>query len=816
MRRLSIARLILLALIGLSIVLAGVAALGVASLYDARQEYEDTLALSYSGEVAGTNLLAASVVEESVLRARTSAATRQRAAAAFDRSVSDARAAVRGDAKSLALIRETAKVEGALRAAAEAPNRRAALAAVAKDLGAARTAASQLGQRQRDVRNQARDHASDRTHKAVLTAILAGGLALVAAIGLVLLLVAGLRQPLDHLVDATRRLAGGSLDTRLEPEGPSELRELSSAFNVMATDLEGARARVEAGRQRLAAVIESQGDALVICDGYGRIVQVNPRAETLVPALTVGTSVRGTEPLPPLDEVLGQEAEVDYNGRTLAVTAARMGPQLDDGVVFTVRDNTERARLERAKSEFVATASHELRSPLTSIKGFVELLGSTEISTRQREFVDIILLSTNRLVDLVNDLLDVARVEAGQLEIQRRPIAVAEAVREVAALMRPRIDERGQLLSVEIAPALPVAWADPARVRQIVTNLLTNAHLYTEDGGRITISVGASGEAVLLSVSDEGHGMTEEQVERIFERFYRGEGGNTGTGTGLGLSIVRSLVELHDGTIDVTSEVGVGTTVTVRLPRAPSAADLAEPREALRGRKVLVVEDQPDLAQLIATQLEPFEVETKFARTADEAMDMLRRETFDAVTLDILLENSDGFEVLRAIRNDPTLRRTPVIVVSVMAGQDTLAAEWSVNKPIDAKELTDAIGSAILAGRARVLVVGRAMMREIVGPMLEQRGIECAWATTGAEAGRLCEETHFEVALVDAGMRAPHAALAQLDLRGRRLRRSVVVFSAGDDSPGLARLDPTPVSIEDATQAVVEALRGSAGSEIPR
>jgi CheY-like chemotaxis protein len=157
-----------------------------------------------------------------------------------------------------------------------------------------------------------------------------------------------------------------------------------------------------------------------------------------------------------------------------------------------------------------------------------------------------------------------------------------------------------------------------------------------------------------------------------------------------------------------------------------------------------------------------------------------------------------------------------VIVVSVLAGQETLAGEWSVTKPIDAEKLIDAIGSAILAGRARVLVVGRAAMRPVVGPMLERRGIEYAWATSGAEAGRMCEETHFEVALVDAGMRSPQAALAQLDLRGRRLRRSVIIFSTGELAPGLARLDPDPIPVEDATQAVVDALRTGAAVESPR
>jgi CheY-like chemotaxis protein/anti-sigma regulatory factor (Ser/Thr protein kinase) len=408
-------------------------------------------------------------------------------------------------------------------------------------------------------------------------------------------------------------------------------------------------------------------------------------------------------------------------------------------------------------------------------------------------------------------------VEAGQLEIQRRPISVAEAVREVAALMRPRFVAREQQLVVDIAPALPVALADPARVRQIVTNLLTNAHLYTGEGGTVTVRVGASGDFVLLAVSDQGRGMSTEQVDKAFNRFFRADG-SRGTGTGLGLSIVQSLVELHEGSVDITSEVGRGTTVTVRLPRARVAADLIEPRDALQGRRVLVVEDDPDTARLIVAQLEALEVEAHTTGDGAEALALLRRERFDAVTLDILLGNGsvDGFAVLGEIRSDPALAGLPVIVVSVMAGREALAAEWSVSKPIDADELTDAIGSAILAGRARVLVVGRAAMRDIVGPLLDRRGIEYAWATSGAEASRMCEETHFEVALVDAGMRAPQAALAQLNLRGRRLRRSVVVFSAEDEASGIARLDPLPMPVEDATLAVVEALRDSASLQVGR
>jgi signal transduction histidine kinase/DNA-binding response OmpR family regulator len=799
MRRLSIARLLLLALLGMTLALTTLATLEVAALYQARTDYEDTLGRTYSGEVAVANLLTASVVEESI-KERSGAAAERRAEAAFNRAADAARKAAAHDDRSVELIDEAARSEAVLRASGRSPI-------------AGRRAMTAFVRRQIDLRENARDDATGRTNRAVATAIVAGVLALSAAAALVVLLVGGMRRPLSGLVGASRRLASGDLHARVVADGPAELRELSGAFNAMAADLDASRERIEAGRRRLAATIESLGDALIICDGYGRVLEVNPRAEVLVPDVHVGSSIASEPgPLPPLDEVLDREVEVeDTSGRTLAVTAARMGPRLEDGVVFTVRDTTERARLERAKSEFVATASHELRSPLTSIKGFVELLGQTDLNPRQREFTDVILLSTNRLVDLVNDLLDVARVEAGQLEIQRRPISVAEAVREVAAMMAPQFADREQELLVEIAPALPVALADPARVRQIVTNLLTNAHLYTGEGGRVTIRVGATGDDVLIVVTDQGRGMSTDQVDRVFDRFFRADG-SRGTGTGLGLSIVQSLVELHEGSIDIQSELDQGTTVTVRLPRARGAADVEAPREALHGRRVLVVEDDAETAQLIAQQLRELEVDVRIAASAEEALALLRQERFDAVTLDILLGEGkvDGFGVLHQIRGDEALSKLPVIVVSAIAGQEALAAEWSVAKPIDSDELTDAIGSAILAGRARVLVVGRAAMRDVVGPLLERRGVDFAWATSGAEARRMCEETHFEVALVDAGMRAPQAALTQLDLRGRRLRRSVVVFSADGEATGMARLDPSPVPLEDATQAVVEALRGGA------
>jgi signal transduction histidine kinase/CheY-like chemotaxis protein/HAMP domain-containing protein len=806
--RLSLARSLLIGLVGLTIALSVVAGLGVAGLYGARQDYEDQLALAYTVEVSAANMLAAGVIEESVLRANTGRAARAQAQRAYEQAATATRRAALGDERSLELVDAITAAQRRARAAGGGPR-------LDRWLRESRSFATELAARQGRRRAEARDAAAADSRRSMITIGVAGGLALLAALAFVSALIGSIRSPLDALVRAARMLAAGQLKTRVKPSGPAELRELAEAFNSMADDLDRARAEVDNQRARLATIIESLGDGLVVCDRDGRVVQVNPRAIELAPTLAPGVVIAAESgPLPGLGETLDGEVQIEHRGRTLSVTAARLGDGDDHGVVWTMRDVSERSRLERLKSEFVATASHELRSPLTSIKGFVELLRRTQLNDKQGEFVDIIRLSTNRLVDLVNDLLDVARVEAGQLEIHRRPMSLVDAVEEVATLMRPRFEDRNQNLVLELPSALPAAFGDPGRVRQIITNLVTNAHLYTPEGGEIVVAAGVEEGALTLRVADNGIGMSAEQLDRVFDRFYRGasDGGEMmASGSGLGLAIVKSLVELHEGTIEVQSELAVGTAFTVRLPRAPAAVDMLSPRMALRGKRVLVVDDEPAVARLIAEQLEPYDVRATIVTSGEEAIRLLRSEEFDAMTLDILLGDMSGFEVLREVREDPELSRLPVVVVSVLSGGDALAGEWVISKPIEAEELVDAVGSAVLAGRSRVLVVGRAGSREMVAPALERLGIEFDWATSGAQASRLCQDRRFEVALVDAGLRSLPAIMSQLDLRGRRLRRTVIVFSTGEDAPGLARLDAEPVPVEDATNAVLAALGGAPG-----
>jgi len=814
--RLPLAPTLTLALVGLTLVLAVVAALGIGNLYSARQEYEDALARTYALEAASARLLAAGVIEETALtaRGRGSAQRRRVARRAFDAQASQVRRLARGDRQSLQRVQARIDAERRARRAAEEA-RGAGSAKARRDLERsirrARDASDVLAARQSERRVAARETVKRDTRSALLIAAGAGGLALLGAIALIAALIRSIRRPLDSLVSATQNLAAGNLSERVEPSGPLELRELDSAFNTMADRLQGAQSRIEAEREKLAITIESLGDALVVCDTDGRVTAVNRRAEEIVPNLRPGANAHaGGSLLPPLHEALAGEVVVQRDDRTLSITAARLGSRGGDGVVWTLRDITERARIDRAKSDFVATASHELRSPLTSIKGFVELLGRSDaLRPREREFVSVILQSTDRLVDLVNDLLDVARLEAGRMEVHPRLFDLEDVVREVAALMGPRVEGKDQRLVLDLPPGLPHALADPVRVRQILTNLVSNAHQYTGEGGQITIAADRAGSLLELSVADSGRGMTREDMDRAFDRFVRRDDG--GSGTGLGLAIVKSLVDLQGGTIAVHSQVGEGTTFTVRLPAEPERDERDSPRQAIRGKRVLVVDDEQDVARVIAAHLAPYEVEAEIVTSGDRALERLRSGQFDAVTLDILMEQENGLDVLRALRADEELRRTPVVVVSVVSHHQAIFGEWKVAKPIEPNQLADTLGSAVLAGRTRLLVVGRSSVRPRLEPSLVRLGLDHEWVTSGPAAAQACQRRRFEVALVDSGMRAPESVVRALDLRGRRVGQAVLIFSSDEGVEGVARMGAETVAIEQAAEAVLATL--SAGAE---
>ncbi len=808
------ARVLSAALLGIALTLAVITGLGIAALYHARQNYEDRLSVTSGLEVSAADLLATGVVEEAQFRrppAGRDPLLVKRATDAYDAAAARAQVLAGGapDPATDRALRAELRAERTARRLAGRPQAGPGGARTARLIGLhlarARRATLALSARQAVRRDDARRTAASATRRAVLAIAISGGLALAAVLLLVAALIRAMRSPLGELLEATRRLAGGDLGSRVKPGGPRELQILGDAFNRMGSDLAAAQARLDSERQRLAVTIESLGDGLILCESDGTVAAVNPRAVELVPELRPGRRADGlASPLPAVGEALRGEVIVERpGGITLAITAARLG--VGEGVIWTVRDVTGRARLERAKTEFVATASHELRSPLTSIKGYAELLSSSEgLSARQAEFLQIIALSANRLTDLVNDLLDVAKIEAGNVELYRRPTDLREVVRESVELIRPRLNDKHQSLELDVGQAVPQALVDPGRVRQIVTNLLTNAHLYTGEGGKIAVSVRSGPGGLTIAVKDTGRGMDATERARVFERFYRGEGPRSERGTGLGLAIVKSLVDLHHGRVDLESQPGVGTTFTVTLPRAP--VDIGQAKlSGIAGRRVMVVDDEPKVAELIAANLARIGVATVQVHSGREALARLRGSHFDAVTLDVLMPGMNGIDTLREIRADPQLRRVPVVFVSVFADHGALEGEWVVPKPIDSAELGAVLSVAVASGRTRVLVVGREEMRDRLEPELDRLGVEYVYEMSGPAAARACERQRFEVALIDAGLRSPQAVIESIELRGRRTGRAMIFFSSGA-KPSETRLGVPVLPLAQAAFAVRAAL----------
>jgi two-component system, OmpR family, sensor histidine kinase BaeS len=280
-------------------------------------------------------------------------------------------------------------------------------------------------------------------------------------------------------------------------------------------------------------------------------------------------------PLEQLVDAAGRLAAGDRSARVevggLSETAT-LGNAFNEMAEELEQEEVRRAELDRLKDEFVLTASHELRSPLTSVQGFAELLmlERESLTPRQAETVEVILDNCRHLVRLLNDLLDLARSDAGRLSIQPQPTEVAPLVEDVVRTMRAQTEAGGQQLSEAVEPALPPIDVEPDRIRQILVNLITNAHEYSPEGASIGVSARSIGAEVEIAVSDNGPGIPAEQLERIFERFTRGDAGLTQRvgGTGLGLAISKSLAEAHGGSIAAESTVGQGSTFRLRLPVA--------------------------------------------------------------------------------------------------------------------------------------------------------------------------------------------------------------------------------------------------------
>ncbi|MDF1501910.1 HAMP domain-containing sensor histidine kinase [Roseisolibacter sp. H3M3-2] len=399
--------------------------------------------------------------------------------------------------------------------------------------------------------------------------------ALALSAGVALLSARTVTRPPGELRDVTRALAGGDLSRRPALAAPGEVGELATAVHRLAEQLGARLDALQAEEDLMAAVGEALSEAVVAVDARQRVVRANASARQLL---------RLRDPIPfPADhlprdrtlrEALGDAlrgeasgpAELRLDGRTLTLTARPLPGGA--GAVLAFYDLTPVRRLEHVRRDFVANVSHELKTPLTVVGGFAETLADDELPpAMRRQFAETIRDNAQRMQRIVDDLLDLSRIESGVWQPMRTDVDVGAAAADATAAARVVASAKGVAVAVQPAADAPAVHADPSAVRQVLSNLVENAVRHTA-AGTVTVFTARDDGGVWLGVRDTGAGIGADHLPRIFERFYRADPGRARDvgGTGLGLSIVKHLVEAHGGEVRAESRPGAGTTIMARFP----------------------------------------------------------------------------------------------------------------------------------------------------------------------------------------------------------------------------------------------------------
>lgn len=422
---------------------------------------------------------------------------------------------------------------------------------------------------------------------------LAFGSAFLIAVGLSIWLARSLTKPLSDMATAARQLAGGNYSVRIQTSSRDEVGLLAATLNHMTDELRSKIEELSEDRAQLLAMLTSMVEGVMVLDYKGRILQVNPalermfgvtRAETRGrPSLEVfGHSELNALVSSVLATRTGQKDEIILtpSGRCLDVEASVAGGEQDNEAcaVLVFHDITELRRLENIRKDFVANVSHELRTPLTSIKGYVEALldgGKDDPETSVR-FLEIILKQSDRLNLILEDLLQLSKIESGQLQFKKEPLHIGSVIERTIAMIKPLAEKKQHRLRSQVAADLPLISGDEERLVQVLANLLDNAIKYTPEGGQITVTARrispsraeAPRTSIELTVTDTGIGIPEQDRPRVFERFYRVDKARSRElgGTGLGLAIVRHIVEGHGGQVWVEGNMPTGSRFVVRLP----------------------------------------------------------------------------------------------------------------------------------------------------------------------------------------------------------------------------------------------------------
>lgn len=435
--------------------------------------------------------------------------------------------------------------------------------------------------------------ASNRVVASVATALVVAAL---LAVILAVIVARVTTRRIQALTVLARQLADGDLDRTIPVQGRDEVSQLAGAFNEMASELRDHVQAVEDQRERLAAVLSHMGDGVIIMGRDGVVQLINPAASRLLqlpPARAEGRSVMAIVQDHELAELAGEAMagsviaerprliELGAHGQQRAIQAmASRIPGGEDGgqrVLLMLQDVTGLRRAETMRREIAANISHELRTPVAALKALVETLedGALEDPEAARDFLSRMHVEVDGLAQLVEELLELSRIESGQVSPRLQTADLGSAVVTAAERLRPQAERQGLQLTVQASDGLPLVRIDPERIQHVVINLVHNAVKFTPPGGHIAVNVEQRGDEVLVSVADDGVGIAPDTLPRLFERFYKADKARAGGGTGLGLAIAKHLVQAHGGRIWAESPgAGWGATFTFAIPVTTPVRDM--------------------------------------------------------------------------------------------------------------------------------------------------------------------------------------------------------------------------------------------------
>ncbi len=396
-------------------------------------------------------------------------------------------------------------------------------------------------------------------------------------------------RPVRSITQGSRRLAAGDLDYRLPPAAAAAAGEMTDAFNRMADSLKAVIGQLSAERDTLSAVLDTMADGVIVTEAAGRVMLLNPAARELmgIEAPEVAGSrlielVRDNEIHRLVARCQGeksrQQGEVSllYPRRYLSAIATPLDGAGAPGVLLTLHDLTRIRQVETSQKEFVSNVSHELRNPMASIKAMVETLesGAVEDPAVAADFLGRMRQDVDRINHLVNDLLELSRMESGQFSIAAEPVSLAGVAQGVKRQFREMAAARGVTIESQVPEDLPLVMADGDKLNQVLVNLVENSLKFSLPQGRISLEAQPAPGCVEVRLRDTGIGVAPQHLPHLFERFYKVDRARRDGGTGLGLAIVKQLVEAHGGRITVESREGEGCVFTFTVPTVPDIPDV--------------------------------------------------------------------------------------------------------------------------------------------------------------------------------------------------------------------------------------------------